>query len=115
MANDSKRSRRRLKVPETATKGEVITIKCLAEHEMQTGRRRDPETGELIPRFLIERLECHYNGNRVFFADWFNGVSTNPYLRFKVKAIESGTIEISWIENDGNKTTASAEIEVSPA
>ena len=66
MANDSKRTRRRLKVPETAKKGEVITIKCLAEHKMQTGRRRDPETGELIPRFLIERLECHYNGNRVF-------------------------------------------------
>ncbi len=115
MANENKRSKRRLKVPDKAAQGEVITIKCLAEHEMQTGRRRHPETGELIPRFLIERLECHYNGNLVFHTDWFNGVSANPYLRFKLKAVESGRIEISWIETNGNKTTATAEIEVTPS
>ena len=65
LARESNRRRRRLKVPETAQKGEIIVINCLAEHVMQTGRRRDPDTGELIPRFLIERLECHYNGNLV--------------------------------------------------
>ena len=108
--NDSRR--RRLKVPETAKKGEIIEVRCLAEHVMQTGRRRNPDTGELIPRFLIERCECHYNGQLVFSADWFNGVATNPYLRFKLKAVETGTIEITWIESDGVKTAASAEIVV---
>ena len=112
MARESIRRKRRLKVPETAQKGEIIVIKCLAEHAMQTGRRRDPDTGELIPRFLIERLECHYNDDLVFFADWFNGVSANPYLTFKLKASQSGIIAITWIETDGNRTTASSEIEV---
>ena len=112
MARENKQHRRRLKVPAEAQKDEIIVIKCLAEHVMQTGRRRNPDTGELIPRFLIERLECRYNGKVVFYADWFNGVSANPYLRFKLRAVESGTIEIIWIETDGTKTTASAEIEV---
>ena len=112
MARESNRRRRRLKVPETAQKGEIIVVKCLAEHTMQTGRRRDLDTGELIPRFLIERLECHYNDDLVFFADWFNGVSANPYLTFKLRASQSGTITVTWIETDGISTTASAEIEV---
>jgi len=112
LARESNRKRRRLKVPETAQKGEIIVVKCLAEHAMQTGRRRNPDTGELIPRFLIDRLECHYNGKLVFFADWFNGVSANPYLTFKLRASQSGTIAITWIETDGVSTMASAEIEV---
>ena len=67
--------RRRLRVPKTAVPGEIIQIKCLAEHVMESGRRKHPETGELVPRFLINRMECRYNGELVFFADWFNGMT----------------------------------------
>lgn len=104
--------RRRLRVPETAAPGEIIQIKCLAEHVMESGRRKDRETGELVPRFLINRMECRYNGELVFFADWFNGVSANPYAAFKLRATASGTIEVTWIEDDGTVTTASRDIEV---
>ena len=80
---------------------------------METGRRRHSETGELVPLSLIERLECRYNGELVFYSDWFTGVSPNPYLTFKVKAKETGTIEITWIENSGLKTTESRGIVIS--
>lgn len=104
------RSKRRLKVPDSARRGEFFVIKTLAEHPMETGRRRHLDTGELVPRSLIERLECRYNGQLVFFSNWFTGVSPNPYLTFKIKAKESGTVEITWIEDDGTKTTESRDI-----
>ena len=104
--------RRRLRVPKTAVPGEIIQIKCLAEHVMESGRRKHPETGALVPRFLIKRMECRYNGTLVFFADWFNGMSANPYVAFKLRAAESATIEVTWIEDDGTVTTAAREIEV---
>ena len=104
------RSQRRVKVPITARRGESFVVKTLAEHPMETGRRRHSETGELVPLSLIERLECRYNGDLVFYSDWFTGVSPNPYLTFKVKAKETGTIEITWIENSGLKTTETRDI-----
>ena len=110
MARDDKR--RRLKVPKTAQRGEVVVIKSLAEHVMESGRRKHPETGEVLPRFIIKRVECRHNGVLVFFADWFTGVSANPYLSFKLRAVESGTVEVTWIEDDETTTSASAEIEV---
>ncbi len=104
------RSKRRLKVPTSARRGEPFVVKTLAEHPMETGRRKHSDTGELVARSLIERLECRYNGQLVFFSDWFTGVSPNPYLTFKVRARDSGPVEITWIEDDGTKTTASSEI-----
>ena len=106
------RSKRRLKVPTSARRNEAFVVKTLAEHPMETGRRKHSDTGKLVPRSLIERLECRYNGQLVFFSDWFTGVSPNPYLTFKVKAKESGTVEITWIEDNGTKTVASSEIVV---
>lgn len=104
------RSKRRLKVPTSARRGESFVVKTLAEHPMETGRRRHSETGELVPLSLIERLECRYNGDLVFYSDWFTGVSPNPYLTFKVKAKESGPVEITWIENSGLRTTEKRDI-----
>ncbi len=104
--------RRRLKVPKTAERGEVIEVKSLAEHIMESGRRRHFETGELLPRFIIKRVECRYSGELVFVADWFNGVSANPYLSFKLRAVDSGTVQVTWVEDDETATVASAEVEV---
>ena len=80
-------------MPTSARRGESFVVKTLAEHPMETGRRRHSETGELVPLSLIERLECRYNGELVIYSDWFTGVSPNPYLTFKVKAKATGTIE----------------------
>ena len=87
---------RRLKFKETAKKGEVIQVKTLAEHSMETGVRRDSDTGVIYPRLIIQKVTAKYNGIIVFRANWFSGVSANPYLAFFVTAKESGLIEVEW-------------------
>ncbi len=111
-AMPDQQQRRRLKVPEQARRGELFTVKCLAEHDMETGIRVDQSTGAIVPRMIIRRVECRYNDELVFFADWFQGVSANPYLTFKLRATDSGPIEVRWIDDADHTTTAIATIEV---
>jgi len=103
---------RRLKVPETAVRGQVFEVKTMAEHVMESGVRLDPETLVVYPRFILNKVECHYNGALVFWAEWFSGVSPNPYLAFKLRATESGTITVTWTDDYQGVTSASAPITV---
>jgi len=95
---------RRLKYKKIVKVGENVKIKTLAEHEMETGVRRDNTTGVIYPRLIIQSVIAKYNGKIVFKANWFSGVSANPYLAFYITAKESGLIEIEW--KDDHATTS---------
>ncbi|MBV68227.1 MAG: thiosulfate oxidation carrier complex protein SoxZ [Pelagibacterales bacterium] len=95
---------RKLKYKETVTQGELVKVKTLAEHEMESGVRRDEKTGVIYPRLIIYKVTARYNGKIVFQANWFSGVSANPYLAFYFRANKSGLIEIEW-EDDYSKST----------
>ena len=100
-----------INVPAKAQRAEVIEIKTLISHPMETGYRRD-NVGNPIPRNIISRFVCTYNGVEVFRADLFPAVAANPFLSFFAVATESGTIDFQWIDDHGNTQTASASIEV---
>ena len=95
---------RRLKYKKIVQFGENVKIKTLAEHEMETGVRRDNITGVIYPRLIIQSVIAKNNGKIVFKANWFSGVSANPYLAFYITAKESGLIEIEW--KDDHATTS---------
>jgi sulfur-oxidizing protein SoxZ len=101
----------RLKVPKTASKGDIITVKSLISHPMETGLRKDKK-GNKIPRKIINKVICTYNDRKVLESDWYPAISANPYLAFNLRASESGTIAVTWIDDDGTKTTESAKITV---
>ena len=95
---------RKLKYKEIVNRNELVKVKTLAEHRMETGVRRDEVTGVIYPRLIIYKVTAKYNGKIVFKANWFSGVSANPYLAFFFKAKESGLIEVEW-EDDYSKST----------
>ena len=95
---------RRLKFKTIVEHGEKVKIKTLAEHEMEPGVRRDNKTGVIYPRLIIQKVTAKYNGKVVFRANWFSGVSANPYLAFFITATESGLLEIEW-KDDYARTT----------
>ncbi len=102
----------RVKVPKTATEGEIIEIKTLISHQMESGQRKDKKTGEKIPRKIINKFTCTYNGVEVFSADWHPAISTNPYMAFNTVATESGTLEFTWVDDDGSVYTKTAKLTV---
>lgn len=101
----------RVKVPKSAAKGEIVEIKTLISHKMETGLRKDKD-GKIIPRQIINKFICTLNGKEVFSADWYPAVSANPYLAFHLRATESGKLEFTWLDDDGSKYTKSATMTV---
>ena len=101
----------RLRVPKQANKGEVIEIKTLISHVMESGLRRD-EDGKLVPRKIINRFTCEFNGRPVFACDLEPAMAANPYLQFTAKVEESGTFRFSWTDDDGTTVTAEETITV---
>lgn len=105
MANEERKNwRRRLKVPKTAVVGEIITIKTMAEHVMEPGVRRDPETGVIYPKKIIDTVICRFNGELIYRSQWFSGVSANPFMSFKMKAVTSGLVEVEWTDDYGQSS-----------
>lgn len=86
--------------PKTAKRGEVIEIRATIGHPMETGFRPD-ENGKILPRNIVNKFSCTYNGELVFSAEMFSAVSANPYLAFHTVATESGTLTLTWEGDNG--------------
>ncbi len=102
----------RVKVPKSIAAGEAFEVKTLISHRMESGQRKDQNTGELIPRMIINGFVCKYNGDEVFSCDWHPSISANPYMSFYVRATESGSLDMTWIDDDGNVTEKSVKVNV---
>ena len=100
-----------LSVPQNAKRGEVVEIKALVAHPMETGYRRD-SAGRAIARDIINRFVCTYNGEQIFQADLFPAVAANPFIAFTTVATESGTLEFRWTDDRGETQTESRSITV---
>ncbi|MDH7798699.1 MULTISPECIES: thiosulfate oxidation carrier complex protein SoxZ [unclassified Beijerinckia] len=102
----------RVRVPAQAKPGEMIEIKTLISHEMESGQRRDAK-GEVIPRKIINKFTATFNGKLVFEADWNPAISANPYQSFFYKAKESGEFVFAWKDDDGSTYEAKNKLTVS--
>lgn len=101
----------RVKIPAQAAKGEVFEVKTTIDHDMESGQRKDA-SGKPIPRKIINKFTCTYNGKEVFKSDWAPAISANPYLSFFLTATESGQIEMKWHDDDGQVYSAAQAITV---
>jgi sulfur-oxidizing protein SoxZ len=93
-------------------KGDLVEVKALVSHTMETGQRRD-SAGNTIPRKIINKFTCTVNGKEVFSADFEPAVAANPYIQFKFKATESGPVVLTWTDDDGSKIVGEEKITVS--
>jgi len=101
----------RLRVPPSAKKGEVIEVKTLITHPMETGLRKDAD-GKLVPRLIVNSLAVTYNGKAVLNARLEPAVSANPYLAFFLKVDEPGTLKFTWTDDNKQSWSAESKIEV---
>ena len=99
-----------IKIRAKAKKG-ITTVKALITHPMETGLRKDKETGKDIPAHHITEVNAEYNGNTVMTANWGPAISKNPYLSFKFKGgVPGENLKISWIDNKGKSDSLKAII-----
>jgi len=100
-----------INVPAKAKRGEIIEIKTLMSHIMETGYRHTA-SGEAVPRDIITSFICRFNGSEIFRADLFPAISANPFMSFFTTVTESGKFEFEWVGDNGFAEKASAAISV---
>jgi sulfur-oxidizing protein SoxZ len=100
-----------INLPQRPKRGEIIEIKTLVAHPMETGYRLD-NTGAAIPRDIINLFVCTYNGNEVFRAELFPAIAANPFIAFFTIATESGELVFSWTDGHGQMQTEVRQITV---
>ena len=94
-----------------AKKGEIVEVKALVAHKMESGQRKDSK-GKVIPRKILNKFTCTVNGKLVFSADFQPAISANPYIQFSFKAMESGPVVLTWTDDDGSKIVGEDKITV---
>lgn len=101
----------RVKVPKTAAAGDVVTIKTLISHKMESGQRKDGD-GNKIPQSIINTFTCDFNGQNVINVELHGAISTNPYFQFEATVAESGDFTFTWNDDDGSVYTETKSITV---
>jgi len=100
-----------ISVPAHAKRGEIVEIKTLIAHPMETGYRRDA-SGAAVPRDIIRRFVCTYNGVEVLRAELHPAIAANPFITFHLVAESSGEIAFSWTDDRGATQTERVQIAV---
>jgi sulfur-oxidizing protein SoxZ len=100
-----------INVPKKARNGDIIEIKTLISHIMETGYRHTT-AGQVVPRDIITSFTCRFEGDEIFRADLFPATAANPFISFFTVATKSGKFDFEWIGDNGFSSTASATITV---
>ena len=100
-----------INLPATATRGDIIEIRTLVQHPMETGFRPLPN-GSLVPRHISNRVECIYDGATIFAAELHPAIAANPFIAFKTIATRSGELIFRWTEDTGEIREERATITV---
>ncbi len=101
----------RVRIPTEARAGEVIEIRTLVSHPMETGFRVD-SFGRRVPRKILTRFSCHYDGREIVSMDLRPGIAANPYVAFRFVADVSGAIELRWEGDEGEVLIERSHLEV---
>ncbi len=107
----NKTSRTIVTMPTTAKKGEILEIRIIVQHDMESGFRHT-ETGQRIPRDIIRDFRCTYNGDEVFRVELHPAMGANPLIVFTTTAIESGTLEFKWSGDNGYASSTTSTLTV---
>jgi len=102
----------RVKVPKTAAAGDSVTLKTLISHKMESGQRKDGD-GNVIPRSIINRFTCEFNGKSVVDVTLEPAISTNPYFEFDAVVDATGDFKFTWYDDDGDVYETTKSITVS--
>lgn len=90
----------RIKLPDAIKAGDVIEVRTLIGHVMETGNRRDQD-GKVIARNIIHTFTARFGGQEVFHADLNSGISANPFISFFMRVPAAGELELTWLDDAG--------------
>ncbi len=107
----SKTSRTVVSIPKTATKGEIVPIRVIVQHDMESGYRHT-ERGVRVARDIIRDFVCTYDGVEVFRAELHPAMGANPTFSFFTVATQTGTLVFKWAGDNGYASSVKSTLTV---
>ncbi len=103
----------RIRIPSTIKRGDVVRVRSLVIHPMETVQR--DKAGKPIDKnyLFIHRVIVEYNGREILQADTTQSISENPFFSFAFKPTEPGMLKITFLDTHGGKYEGTAEIKFS--
>lgn len=84
--------------------GEITDIRILMQHPMETGQRKSPEEGRLIPAHFIQTFTITSGGRVLVDGQLNTSIARNPLFAFKARGLKAGDrITVQWIDNRGER------------
>jgi sulfur-oxidizing protein SoxZ len=102
----------RIKLPDKAAVGDIVEIRALVTHIMETGQRRDPKTNQFVPRLILNTFVAKFDGAEVFRMKLQPGIAANPFVSFYMRVPGPGEFELTWTEDGGETAVERAKLEV---
>ena len=85
--------------------GDVLDVRVLMAHPMETGQRKDG-AGNLVPLHFIQTITAQLNGKTGVPGRYEPGDLAQPGVRLQLKGAKAGDkLEITWTDNKGDKRT----------
>ena len=104
----------RMQWPELIAAGEVVKVRLLVQHPMDTGYLQDL-LGKMVPRNVIRLLTCKLGTREVLRVEPSSGIAANPLFEFFVRATETAEMHVEWIDDRGNRGELKQTMTVLPA
>jgi predicted secreted protein len=101
----------KVSVTPLAKRGDIVTVRALISHPMETGLRLNPFL-QWIRERIISKFTCTYGGVEIFRTRPYPAIATNPYFQFYARAESSGTFDFYWYDSRDLSYTAQAAITV---
>ena len=92
----------RMQWPERIAAGDVVKVRLLVQHPMDTGYLQDL-LGKLVPRNVITLLTCTLGAQEVFRVEPSSGIAANPLFEFFVRATETAEMRVAWVDDRGSR------------
>jgi sulfur-oxidizing protein SoxZ len=100
-----------LNLPASARSGEIVEVRTLVQHPMETGYRVGGD-GQTVARDLVRRVVAQFEGATVFVAELNPAIAANPYIAFWLRATATGTLTVTWQGDKGFVHSQSAVLTV---
>lgn len=90
----------------------IVQVKVIMKHPMETGQRRDKNTGKLIAAHFINKITIAINDKDVLVSRCTGGISKNPFFGFQVSGAKTNDIiKVSWFDNLGESDSIEAIVD----
>ncbi len=89
-----------IRVNPKARAGEVLTVKTLIQHKMESGFRYTT-TGERVPRDIITAFVATWDGEEIWRAELSSAIAANPFVAFTTVATKTGVLRVTWSGDNG--------------